>query len=258
MLAMTSLVNSVGTAVFVLGRAQWRLAHNVAMVSLHLASFGAAWALGLSLEAYLVLVSALLTLELGIYLALLDHRRPAPASEKRFDVTTAAPGSRPSPSPLTSLLYRDWTMESATQSSPAAGDERCHSGAAASQFSKRVSAIFCIFASCGPSFPSSSGSGHGSSTRCSGSGTTGCSYLPDVMITSYDGLTLGRNVSINRGCHLSCAGGLSIGDDVAIGHNTSILTTEHGYRDVDVPIKNQPVDLHRSVSATTSGSAPGS
>ena len=40
------------------------------MVSLHLASFGAAWALGLSLEAYLVLVSVLLTLELGIYLAL--------------------------------------------------------------------------------------------------------------------------------------------------------------------------------------------
>ena len=67
--------------------------------------------------------------------------------------------------------------------------------------------------------------------------------FPDVMITSYEGLTLGRNVSINRGCHLSCIGGLSIGDDVAIGHNTSILTTEHGYRDVDIPIKTQPISF---------------
>ena len=67
--------------------------------------------------------------------------------------------------------------------------------------------------------------------------------FPDVMITNYSGLTLGRNVSINRGCHLSCSGGLSIGDDVAIGHNTSILTTEHGYRDAEIPIKNQPVSF---------------
>lgn len=85
MLAMTSLVNSVGTAVFVLGRGHWRLAHNVAMVSLHVVAFGAAWALSLSLEAYLILVSVLLTLELGVYLVLLA------AAARRQSLESASP-----------------------------------------------------------------------------------------------------------------------------------------------------------------------
>lgn len=69
------------------------------------------------------------------------------------------------------------------------------------------------------------------------------SVHPDVFINRPDRLRLGDNVSINRGCHLSCAGGLTIGSDVAIGHNSSILTADHGYDAGDVPIKTQPMRL---------------
>lgn len=62
----------------------------------------------------------------------------------------------------------------------------------------------------------------------------------DVVLADYRHLTLGKSVVINRGCHLSCSGGLTIGDYVAIGHGTSIMTTEHDYRDPDVPIAWQP------------------
>lgn len=67
----------------------------------------------------------------------------------------------------------------------------------------------------------------------------GLLVFPDVFISGYEKLKLGDNVSVNRGCHLACAGGLTIGDDVAIGHNTSIITTEHGYQDSSVPIAQQ-------------------
>lgn len=64
-----------------------------------------------------------------------------------------------------------------------------------------------------------------------------------VYIEGFEGLRLGRDVSINRNSNLSAYGGLTIGDNVAIGHGTSILTTNHGYSASDIPIKYQPVTL---------------
>lgn len=63
-----------------------------------------------------------------------------------------------------------------------------------------------------------------------------------VVFTGIDRLTLGRNVSIHQWSYISADGGLSIGDDVAIGHRCSILTTNHRFDDPAVPIKFQPVD----------------
>ena len=63
----------------------------------------------------------------------------------------------------------------------------------------------------------------------------------DVFIEGVDGLAVGDNVSINRGCHISANGGLKIGNDVSVAHATSILTVEHGFTDSGLPIKNQPV-----------------
>jgi acetyltransferase-like isoleucine patch superfamily enzyme len=62
-----------------------------------------------------------------------------------------------------------------------------------------------------------------------------------VCIFGYRNLKIGNDVSINHGCFLSCDGGLAIGDFVSIGHNTSILTTEHTYNVLQVPIKYQPI-----------------
>lgn len=63
----------------------------------------------------------------------------------------------------------------------------------------------------------------------------------NVSIYNFDRLQLGNDVSINHGCFLSCYGGVTMGDFVAIGHNTSIISSEHGYADPSVPIKYQPV-----------------
>lgn len=62
-----------------------------------------------------------------------------------------------------------------------------------------------------------------------------------VFIEGFEGLQLGHDVSINRGCNLSCAGGVAIGNYVAIGHGTSIVSTNHGYADPARPIKYQPI-----------------
>jgi acetyltransferase-like isoleucine patch superfamily enzyme len=70
--------------------------------------------------------------------------------------------------------------------------------------------------------------------------------FPDVFIEDYENLRLGDNVSINRDCHISAGGGLIIGNDVSIGHATSILTAEHGFSGSG-PIKEQPVE-YRPVS----------
>lgn len=68
-----------------------------------------------------------------------------------------------------------------------------------------------------------------------------------VTIHDFKKLKLGKHVSINQGCFLSCQGGLSIGDYVSIGHNTSIITTEHTFNDSEKPIKYQPI-LQKPVS----------
>jgi len=65
--------------------------------------------------------------------------------------------------------------------------------------------------------------------------------FPDVFIEGFEGLKIGDDVSINRGCNLSAAGGLTIGNHISIGHDTKILTTEHSFSDPAVPIRYQPV-----------------
>jgi acetyltransferase-like isoleucine patch superfamily enzyme len=65
--------------------------------------------------------------------------------------------------------------------------------------------------------------------------------FPYVFIEGFEGLRLGNHVSINRDSNLSCFGGVTIGNNVAIGHGTSIISTNHGFADRDTPINYQPV-----------------
>ena len=53
-------------------------------------------------------------------------------------------------------------------------------------------------------------------------------------------LRLGSNVSIHPLCYIDSQGGVSIGDDVSIAHNVSILSFEHDFSDVEVMIKDAP------------------
>lgn len=66
----------------------------------------------------------------------------------------------------------------------------------------------------------------------------------DVRISSVENPVIGRNVSLHCWSFVSAQGGLTIGDDVAIGHRCSILTTEHGFDDPSVAIKSQPITFH--------------
>jgi len=62
-----------------------------------------------------------------------------------------------------------------------------------------------------------------------------------VYLSGIENLSLGSNVSIHQWSFISAEGGLSIGDNVSIGHRCSILTTEHEFRDKARPIKSQPL-----------------
>ncbi|MES2135449.1 MAG: acyltransferase [Pseudomonadota bacterium] len=70
----------------------------------------------------------------------------------------------------------------------------------------------------------------------------GLNIFADVFIEGIEGLKIGDNVSINRGVNLSASGGLTIGNDISIGHSTSIMTTEHRHSDPTRPIREQWVD----------------
>lgn len=62
-----------------------------------------------------------------------------------------------------------------------------------------------------------------------------------VRISGVDQLHLGHDVSIHWDSYLSAEGGITIGNNVSIGHRVSLLTTEHQFSDPNVPIKFQPV-----------------
>lgn len=65
--------------------------------------------------------------------------------------------------------------------------------------------------------------------------------MPDVYLLHPECLTIGNHVSIHPFCYLECIGGVSIGNDVSIAEGTSIISFEHKYTDLTVPIKNQGI-----------------
>jgi len=89
MLTVRSIATSIGTAVFVLRRAQWRLVHNATYLALHGAAFAAAAGMELDLYVYFILFSVLLGLELATWiliLAIASYRhsiRPAAGARQR-------------------------------------------------------------------------------------------------------------------------------------------------------------------------------
>jgi O-antigen/teichoic acid export membrane protein len=74
MLAMRSLTMSIATAVFVVRRAHWLFAHNIANASLLILAYLAARTLGLGIMPFLTLAVVLLTLEYAIFALFLGAR----------------------------------------------------------------------------------------------------------------------------------------------------------------------------------------
>lgn len=63
----------------------------------------------------------------------------------------------------------------------------------------------------------------------------------NVTIKNPENLSLGKNISIHNYCYIDAAGKCSIGDNVSIAHASSILTFEHTWDDIGVPIKYNPI-----------------
>jgi acetyltransferase-like isoleucine patch superfamily enzyme len=72
---------------------------------------------------------------------------------------------------------------------------------------------------------------------------SGLIVMSGVFFEGCHYIVLGRGVSFNQDCFISGFGGITVGNEVSIGHRVSILSSEHRYDAVDIPIRRQGSDL---------------
>lgn len=65
------------------------------------------------------------------------------------------------------------------------------------------------------------------------------SIHPDVYIFNARSLKIGSNVSIHPMCYIEAYGGIEIGSDVSIAHSATLMSVNHTFSDLSVPIKDQ-------------------
>ncbi|MGR5341954.1 acyltransferase [Vibrio astriarenae] len=70
---------------------------------------------------------------------------------------------------------------------------------------------------------------------------------PNVSIRGFDKLTIGNNVSIHHCCYIDAKGGVNIGNEVSIAHQSSVLSFEHTWNDNHCPIKYNPLSFGKVV-----------
>jgi acetyltransferase-like isoleucine patch superfamily enzyme len=62
-----------------------------------------------------------------------------------------------------------------------------------------------------------------------------------ALLHAYGGsIRVGRRSCVNHYCFVNGAGGVELGDDVMLGTHTVILSSEHSFDDVTVPMGRQP------------------
>jgi maltose O-acetyltransferase len=64
-----------------------------------------------------------------------------------------------------------------------------------------------------------------------------------VRIIHPENITVGDYCFVNYDSIIDANGGLTMGDNVAIGPKTAIWTSNHEFKDLTIPIKNQPNQL---------------
>lgn len=63
------------------------------------------------------------------------------------------------------------------------------------------------------------------------------SIQPNVFLFNLQNIEIGDNVSIHPMCYIDGAGGVTIGNDVSIAHATTLISANHTWDDINVPIK---------------------
>lgn len=66
------------------------------------------------------------------------------------------------------------------------------------------------------------------------------SIQPGVYLFNLKNIQIGDNVSIHPMCYIDAAGGITIGDNVSIAHSSTLISTNHTWDDVALPIKYNP------------------
>lgn len=61
----------------------------------------------------------------------------------------------------------------------------------------------------------------------------------NVVLRNIENMELGDNISIHEFCYIDAHGGIKIGNDVSVAHNSSILSSNHGTKLNNIPIKYQ-------------------
>ena len=61
-----------------------------------------------------------------------------------------------------------------------------------------------------------------------------------VLIRNWKYLAIGNNVSIHAAAYLDAAGGITIGDDVSIAHQVSLISSNYTFDKPEIPIKYNP------------------
>jgi acetyltransferase-like isoleucine patch superfamily enzyme len=65
-------------------------------------------------------------------------------------------------------------------------------------------------------------------------------FRDNVTIWFPEGVSIGSGSMVGENCFLDGYGGLEIGRDVLIAHNTSLIAEDHGYASRRMPIRKQP------------------
>lgn len=66
-----------------------------------------------------------------------------------------------------------------------------------------------------------------------------------VTIKNIHNLCIGSNVSIHDGCYIDSIGGVDIGCDTSIAHQTSLVSFDHTWNDGSLAIKYNPTVLRK-------------
>lgn len=69
------------------------------------------------------------------------------------------------------------------------------------------------------------------------------SVHPGVYLFNINKISFGSNVSIHPMCYIDGAGEIEIGSDVSIAHGVTIMSSEHVFEDMSIPIKDQGIQL---------------
>ena len=73
------------------------------------------------------------------------------------------------------------------------------------------------------------------------------SIHPNAYIFNPQNLSVGDNVSIHPLCYIESLGEVEIGNDVSIAHGVTIMSTNHNYNQLEVPINNQGITKEKVI-----------